>query len=426
MHTTKSPKKPWFGRPKLWLLDSFDVLSRPEVIIACVEPVLRLIRGKSEQERIKLAKARRILVVQPDLIGDVLMTTPFLRELRENAPDASITLVTDKIAYNLVELCPHVDRFVSVDSKGWQLRFRWKFARNAFLLCCGDLLWQKYDLVVFPHWGTDHYYASIICYLSGAKTRVAYSEQVCEEKRHANKNYDRLFTHLFQGFPTTSVSHESENSLSLISFMGGSIKNALPEMWIDDFDRQAALSLVGKRKANSLRVAVCLGASHARKRWPVEFYQQVMDQISKKHDVQFVVVGSKAEIILARQLKGDFVDCVGKTSLRECAAVMETCDVYLGNDTAPMHIAAAMGLAIVAISCHPLDGDLISSYSPNRFGPRTLRSSVLQPLRLQGKCAVEIQGQRFCRHASAHCIRSVSVVDATAAVSKFLSNSKIA
>jgi ADP-heptose:LPS heptosyltransferase len=426
MQTIKSPQKPWFGRPKLWLLDSFDVLSRPEVIIACVEPILRLIRGESAPEQIKLSQARRILVVQPDLIGDVLMTTPFLRELRQNAPEANITLITDKIVSNLVELCPHVDRFVAVDSNGWKLRFRWKFARNAFVLCVSNLLWQKYDLVVFPHWGTDQYYASLICYLSGAKTRVAYSEQVCEEKRESNKNYDKLFTHLFQGFPTTSISHESENYLSLISFMGGSIKNASPEMFIDNLDRQAAAVLLGKKESKRLRVAVCLGASHARKRWPVEFYQQVMDQIAKKHAVQFVVVGSKSEIVLARQLKGDFIDCVGKTTLRECAAVMEKCDVYLGNDTAPMHMAAAMGLAVVAISCHPLDGSLVSAYSPNRFGPRTLHSSVLQPVSLQGKCAVEVQGQKFCRHASAHCIRSVSVVDATAAVSKFLSRSKIA
>jgi ADP-heptose:LPS heptosyltransferase len=413
-------KSLWFSHFKLQLRDRFEFLARPEMLVTCAEPIMKYIRASFVDEQISLQQVRRIIVVQPDLIGDVLLTTPFLRELRLNAPKAQITLLVDKGAANLVELCPYVNRIVSVDSKNWRLYWRWKFAQNAFFLGLSNLLWRRFDLAIFPHWGTDHYYASAMCYFSGAKMRVAYSEDVCEEKRVANRNYDQLFTHVFLGSLEASVTHESENLLALLSLIGGNVRNSALELWIDEKDRTVARRLLGERPANCVRIAICLGASHERKRWLVENFDQVIEQIRRSHTVQFVVVGSKSETHLVEQLRSSVISSVGATTLRECAAIMEQCDLYVGNDTGPMHIAAAMGLPIVAVSCHPQDASLDSSYAPNRFGPKSNNSLVLQPSNLKDECVIEKEGLRYCRATVAHCILGVPVEAVLSAVETLL------
>lgn len=73
---------------------------------------------------------RHILIVEPDPIGDMVLATPFLRELRRNFINAKITLVTRPSTYNLMELCPYVDRitvFKKIDgSVGYFLNFFWR------------------------------------------------------------------------------------------------------------------------------------------------------------------------------------------------------------------------------------------------------------------------------------------------------------
>jgi heptosyltransferase-2 len=96
-------------------------------------------------------------------------------------------------------------------------------------------------------------------------------------------------------------------------------------------------------------------------------------------------------------------------SLRETAAVLERCELFVGNDSAPMHMAAAADCSVVMISCHSVHGDPMHNNAPERFGPWRVRHSVVRPISPIAPC----RGSCIATHA--HCILGVtteSVLDA--------------
>ncbi len=98
----------------VWLIESvarraLGSLMLPQTLVVLGGPIVCLERRKSEKAEIDLCGMRRVLVVRLDEIGDVVMTTPFLRELRRNLPQAWITLVVKPAVHNLVELCPYAN-----------------------------------------------------------------------------------------------------------------------------------------------------------------------------------------------------------------------------------------------------------------------------------------------------------------------------
>jgi ADP-heptose:LPS heptosyltransferase len=84
--------------------------------------------------------------------------------------------------------------------------------------------------------------------------------------------------------------------------------------------------------------------------------------------------------------------------------------MYIGNDTGPMHIAAAAGVAVVAVFCHPIGGDALSAYSPARFAPVGVPSRIVRPATATPPCT------SACVANEPHCITAVTVDEVLAAV----------
>src|SRR5262245_1886523 len=136
--------------------------------------------------------ARSILVVRLDTIGDLVLTSPFLRELRRSNPHAWITLVVDARFVNLVELCPVVNEVLTFEPRR---RFGKLELHIRALGLARRHLWQRqFDLALLPRWDTDHYHSAFVAYFSGALCRVGYSENVALWKRHYERGLDILFT----------------------------------------------------------------------------------------------------------------------------------------------------------------------------------------------------------------------------------------
>ena len=98
------------------------------------------------------------------------------------------------------------------------------------------------------------------------------------------------------------------------------------------------------------------------------------------------------------------INLVNQTTLRETAAIIDACDIYLGGDTGLMHIAAALKKRGVVISCHPIGADEDHANSPKRFGPWKSPMQIVRPRALPG-C------EHGCNREDAHCIREISVED---------------
>jgi ADP-heptose:LPS heptosyltransferase len=367
---------------------------------------------------IDLARVERVLLVRLDEIGDVVLTLPLVRELCKALPDAHLTVLVDPVCANLFEACPFIDDLLVFSSRarsplGTVRRYvqSREFARDR-------LQPGAFDLALVPRWDIDYRGAAQLAYLSGAKWRVGYSERVNERKHRWNSGLDRLFTH-----PVVSIGakHELERNLDLLRFMGAEIKEDRLELWLSGADRRYALRLLSEHGIGERDTVAAFApaAGSPARCWPIERFEWVADQLAGR-GLRILVVGGTGDEPLAKRIKHgrarDVISVVGQTTLRQTAALLERCSVFVGNDTGPMHLAAAVGTPVVEISCHPVTGAANHPHSPVRFGPWGVERTILQPKRALSPCSTGCSSNR------AHCIRQVRSEDVLLAVHRHLGN----
>jgi heptosyltransferase-2 len=364
-------------------------------------------KGKGCNSRdISLTRVKRILVVRLDQIGDVAMTLPFLRELRRNLPDGWITLVVSPSALNLVEKCPYVNEVLLCGWEGdrdfhrFQRHWRaWKLAKKK--------LWSKQiDLAILSRRDTDSAHGGFLAYFSRAVFRVGYSDIAFGKKPPYFRNTDCLLTHILD---SGSLKHEVEHSLEIIKYIGGKVESSQMEVWLSSEDKSFAEKILKSHNIqnNELLIAFALGAAHPKRIWPLSNFVKIGRWLEREYNARVIVLGSQKEEWLAkkvkRQMKGTVVDTVGRTTLRQAAAILRRCHLYVGNDSGLMHLSAASGIPVVEISCHAQNGLPTHPNSPIRFGPWGVPHRILQPKKAIPPCT------DGCTAKEAHCIRDVTV-----------------
>lgn len=350
-------------------------------------------------------KRKNILVIRLDEIGDVVLTTPFLRELRNHYPKAKITLIVKPQVYNLVELCPYVDKILTFK----RIDGRFKFFHNiyeTYNFAKKYLRGENFDLAIIPRWDVDYYYAPFIAFFSQAKERIGFSEKVTEYKSLANKGYDKLFTKVYD---YREFCHEVEKNLYLLKQLGGTITDDSLELWNYSEDEKYIDSLL-KNYEKEYLIAVVVSASDNKREWAPEKFSNLMTKIVKNNkNVRFVLLGDKTNTekiknkIVNNFMSSYIIDCVGKTTLRQTYTILKRCNFFIGLDTGPMHIAAATKVKGIVLSCHHRNGDKQHGNAPERFGPWKSNLKIIRPLAGLGDC------KDGCTKNYAHCINQISV-----------------
>ena len=293
---------------------------------------------------------KNILLIQLNAMGDLILSSGFIREIRKMFPDAHITLVCLGFWASLLKNCPYVDKTISC------------FARDddAFtsfqttIKFCQDRIWgYDFDVAINLHWGLAGYLGSLLAWLSGAPTRIGFNFQ--SERQYYkgefitghltdNDEYDRYFLTDPVQTPYELYS-EVEKKYFLLNYIKSKYNidvnvNKKLELWIDDNDKIKAKELLNN--AREEKIIIGLGASYEGKKYPVnKLYQALLQLHSDKRT--FILVGGEKEETDAQYLYAQLVtyskdkECcinlVNKTSLRETAAVISLADMYVGNDT---------------------------------------------------------------------------------------------
>ncbi len=368
-----------------------------------------------------LSRIKWVLIIRLDQIGDVVMTTPFLRELRRNLPNAWITLVVTPVVLDLVENCPYVNEALACNWKGDRDIHRFKRHWRAWRFAKKYLQQRHFDLAILPRRDTDQSHGAILAYFSGAHHRVGYSDNNYNEKPPYYRNNDCLLTHVLGD---NTIKHELESNLELLRFMGGNIHNDRMEIWLrEEDDRFAGLMLkLHDIKSNELLIGFVPGAAHLKRMWPLANFVSLGTWLKEKYHAKIVVLGSQEEKSLGQQLmqklKGAVVNTVGNTTLCQAAAILKRCYLYIGNDSGLMHLAAAAAVPVVEISCHPQNGLSSHQNSPKRFGPWGVPHRILQPEKATAPCSESC----IAHEDEAHCVRRVTVDQVKKAVAELLSN----
>jgi len=283
-------------------------------------------------------------------------------------------------------------------------------------------LWKRqFDLGLLPRWDADPYHASLLTYMSRATWRVAYSEEISPHKKWLNRGCDGLFTRTLKDLETK---HEVQRNLDFLRAAGGVATDDSLELWLSEEDRGAAKEILRLNGIDSeeLLMAIAPGAGHAKRQWSLERFIQVARVLIQEFGTKVVIVGGEQDRDAAARLAEGLgkwgINLAGKLTIRETSAVLERTRIVISNDSGPMHLAAAAGVPVVEISCHPLTGDPLHPNSPKRFRPWLKEHSVLQPEKPRDPCNLS------CEWHEAHCILGISVGEVLGAARIVLSRKK--
>jgi lipopolysaccharide heptosyltransferase II len=272
----------------------------------------------------------RILLTRLRFIGDVVLTTPLIRAVRETYPHAYLAFLGEKEAVSLLEHNPNLNEIIPFDSE------KGPFTQLSLFR---SLRRKKFDLVVDLF---SNPRSALLTYATAARVRIGLE----------GRPRSRVYTHRIRddGTPKTVIE-------SYFQFVRGfNIKPSSFETRIyltEDEKREARIYLhwLGIEVDRPI-VGLHPGASWPAKVWPSERFAELADRIAAKLDAQVLVTqGPKDREITAEVSRR----CVANVRvldvlpIRQLAAILSHVNVYVANDSGPMHVAVAVGTKTIGI-----------------------------------------------------------------------------
>jgi heptosyltransferase-2 len=279
---------------------------------------------------------RRILVRANNWIGDVVMISPSLKLLRETYPEAVIEVVARPHVADCFTGHPWVDHVVLHDPAGRHRGVR------GFLALASELRARRYDMAVLFQ---KAFGAALLAWLARVPRRIG----------HATDRRSFLLT---DAVPADgAVPHHVEFFLQVAHAAGCGTQPLPRRVWFHPGDDSRAFAEAFLDRSGAGRypflAAFCTGASKPPRAWHAERFAGLAATLAKEHGAGIVVLGGPgdrdAAAVVLRAAGEHGIDAVGCTSVRQMAALMERCRVFVGNDSGPMHLAAALDRPILAL-----------------------------------------------------------------------------
>jgi heptosyltransferase I len=296
---------------------------------------------------------RNILVIDFGQLGDVVLSLPALRAIRERFQHARITIAVGKPAGEIVKLSGYADNVLEVDRVALRDGVKLVSIGRIFKFV-GQVRKAKYDFVIDLHSLSE---TNLLGFLSGAPRRLY--------ARRPGRSLDYLGN--FEPRPPREAKHAHavDRYLDVIKPLGIENPPRLPRLKTTAAADQAVETLLKKEKASSgtLLVGLFPGAGHESRRWPLEHFAEVADFLIRNKEVRVVVFAGPEERPLIPQMKTLFpakTIFLDRLTIPQLLSAQARLTVFVSNDTGPAHTAAAMGTPVVFIMDRP---------TPNNFTP---------------------------------------------------------
>lgn len=334
----------------------------------------------------------KILLIKLGAVGELVMASPFFDQLRKHFPHSEIVLVVGRSSYAAVEHNPNIDRFILADDldlyRGGLIRRSLEFFRLIF-----KLRKEGFDLsfVLQRAWP----FRLLSC-LVGVPVRVGFG-----------RGRKGLF--LTHSVSNHQIQKESEAYLDLLR------KLDIPAVFEKTFyylsdEEKEFLDLFLERHSivsgeEVIAVAPGGGESAKRtmltKRWPVQNYIELIQRLEDERSCRVILVGGPGDRKITCRIMQACPDCLDGTDLSfgDMASIFRRCSLFIGNDSAPHHIAASMGIPCIGIF-GPTD--------PHQWAPLDKNSSVIiNPV----ECHPCFTDETFPRCSHIRCLTSINVGD---------------
>jgi ADP-heptose:LPS heptosyltransferase len=287
---------------------------------------------------------RNILIIDFGQLGDVVMSLPALRAVREKFPHAKITVAVGKPGGEIVRMSGEAEETIEIDRVGLRDGFKaisvWKMFHIA-----RDVRRRQFDLVIDLHSFSE---TNLLGFFSGAKNRLF--------SRRPGRSLDFLAN--FHPAPPVDRNdpkqHLVDRYLDVLAPLDIKDPQRVPRLKVRIEDDRAVEKMLLKEKAEAGTplVGIFPGAGHPGRRWPLERFAQLADSLIRNDSVRPIVFIGPEERHLVTQMKSKFPSaCVflDKLSIPQLAAAQARLAVLVSNDTGPVHIAAAVGVPLVVL-----------------------------------------------------------------------------
>ncbi|MBI5642820.1 MAG: glycosyltransferase family 9 protein [Deltaproteobacteria bacterium] len=275
---------------------------------------------------------KEILVIRTAYIGDVVMTMPVLKPLKELYPESRITFLTCGGARELLKGNPYVDAVLSHDV------FWFYPGSKGFAEFLKELRSKRYDLVIEAR--ADVRDIMFLAYAAKARYRLSYNVG----------GGGFLLTHTA---PYPGVKHKVEYHLDLVRHLGAKIDFIEWGLVPAKEELLKADGLLGGGGLTALKIGIHPGGRKALKSWAPERFASLADRLITELGASVYFSGSpdEKELIdgIQKKMRNKAVNLAGKGGLRVGMAVIKRLDLFITNDSAPLHLASAMKTPTVAI-----------------------------------------------------------------------------
>ena len=292
----------------------------------------------------------KILVLRLSAVGDVLRTLPAVKALKKYFPSSHIAWVVEEPSKTLLESQPEIDQVILFPRKRWTEGMKsivkmWKTFKEMgqFIL---ELRRQKFDFVLDFHGIIK---SGVISFLSGSPKRIGYD-------RESSREGNFLFSNTKVKLPKERISRYQRN-FALLKGLGLEVKDFEARLHIPPRDkayvRSFFIGLNPPLHGPSIAIHAGTNPKALFKRWMPGHYAQLADRLIRELGATVIFTWGPGELdsveAIRKEMKEQSVLGPETETLTQLGELFAHCDLYVGGDTGPMHIASLMGTPVLVI-----------------------------------------------------------------------------
>lgn len=339
---------------------------------------------------------QKVLLVQTSFLGDTVLTLPLVDEIKRRFPAAHLAVLCNPIGYSLLASHAAIDELIVDDKRGSDRG--WSGLRRK----ARALKEKSFSLAITPHKSLR---TALLLWLAQIPQRVGFAQSAGWFLFHARAERD-------------STQHDVVRNLAVLEPLGIRPEDCDQALHLPV--RESARHKVDEKlralgyDPGRLVIGVNPGSVWPMKRWSAEGFARVIDRTCQEYHCQAILFGGPADRATTNKIatlcQVKTIDSAGQLSLAELPAAIDRCQVFLTNDSGPMHIAVARNVPTVAIFC---------ATTPSLgFYPYSSRAIVVEKILHCRPCSAH--GGRRCPLGSADCVGLIDSDHVLAAVRKLM------
>lgn len=283
-----------------------------------------------------LGRMEKALIINLSKIGDTLCSTPAIRAIKKNYPNLHLTMIVDKQAKEVILGNPHIDRVISYDDRSWR----------EFLKIIKKIRSENFDLSILFF---GRIKGSLLALLSRAKNHTGF----------LNNNLYEIKKFGSQLAPAKMMVSRKESlitkHLKITEFIGCNRTDANLEIFLKDEEEKYVSELLYNFGVAESDLVICLNpeTNWNCKKWDEGKFAQLGDCLYGAYGAKIVITGSPSGVKIAQRIVSLMnhqpIILAGKTAIRELAAILRRCNLLITVDSAPLHIAQAVGTSTITL-----------------------------------------------------------------------------